>query len=408
MSAQPDAAHDTENPLVEALEEGVSEVAGQPFTALEAGSAIALGVISLLIAGLMGLLLATLAEEHRLTAAGIGRAAMLEALSTGLATGLAGIVLKPVRLRLVGALATALLVVADLATLRASGGSVFLVRMLAGVPEGLMLWIAIGMISRTATPERWAAVLFTGMGVSQMAMAALLSAFVLPAFGANGGYAALAAGAALALPLCLVLPRRYGAVPGQENEASGAPPPLGWLALFGTLCFTAASAAVGVYVVPLATQAGLSIAAGRTAISVGLGFQILGGVLATALAGRVRYLVIFWTCTAGFLAVWVTYALHAPAWVFVAATGLSGLVGMLAGPFLVPLAIEADPTRRAAMQSGAVQLLAGALGPFLASLLVKEHDGHRVLILGAGLLTASLAVVSLVHALTGRRDRAAG
>ena len=376
----------------------VAEVAGEPFKPLEVASAISIGVIALLIAGLMGLLLSALAQEGRLSASGIGLTAMLEALATGVVTGLAGIFLKPRRLRLVAVVAAALLVAVDLATVRASGSGVLLVRMLAGIPEGALLWIAIGLISRSTTPERWAAVLFTGMGVTQLAVAMGLSAFVLPRFGANGGYITLAACVALAMPLAFFAPSRMGEAAGQGSAPmAGAPPLRGWLALIGTLCFSASLSAIAVYVIPLGLQAGLSTAVARTAISAGLGCQILGGALATVLAGRVRYIWVFGVCSVVFLATWITYGAAAPAWMFVAVTGLSGLFAMLAGPFLVPMTIEADPSRRAAMQSGAMQLLAGALGPFLAALVVRDGDVHGVLLLAAGLLLSGLIIIAVLH-----------
>jgi hypothetical protein len=383
----------------------VQEVAGQAYTPIETGGAIALGVIGLLISGLMSLLLSALSEEHRLSASGIGLTAMLEALSCGLVTGAAGIVLKPVRLRLIAAVACALVVVADFATMAASGGTVMLVRTLAGIPEGVMLWIAIGLISRTQTPERWAAVLFTGMGVTQLAVATLLSAVVLPRAGASGGYELVAVLMLLGIPAAFFIPRSLGAVPGTEAATSGAPPPRGWIALFGTLCFASSLTAVSVYVVPLASQAGLSVAVGRTAISVGLAFQIVGGALATVMAGRVRYITVFWGCGLAFLATWAAYALASPAWVFVGVSGVAGLCTMLAGPFLLPMTIEADPSRRATMQSGTVQILAGALGPLLAASVVGDRDAHGVLILGGALLVAGLAVVTGLHRIAGIERR---
>jgi hypothetical protein len=375
----------------------VHEVAGLPFVPTEAAAAIALGLLALLISGLMGLLLAALAEEGRLSASGIGLTAMLEALSTGLVTSAAGIVLKPVRLRPIAALAAALLVVIDLATVRASGQGVMIVRALAGLPEGVLLWISIGFISRTATPERWAALLFTGMGLTQLAVATALSAWVLPRAGANGGYVAVAVGAALALPVALFLPRSLGTVAEGGAATSGAPPFRGWVALGGTLCMAAALTAVAVYVIPLAKQAGLSVGVGRTAISVALGCQMVGGALATALAGRVRYITVFWVCAAAFGATWAVYAVHAPAWLFIAMSGLSGLAAFVAGPFLVPMTVEADPSRRAALQSGAVQLLAGAFGPLLASLAVTDRNVHGVLVLGVALQGVGLAVATMLH-----------
>jgi len=375
----------------------VAEVAGAPFTRTEAAAAIALGLIALLVAGLFGILLATLRAEGRLSAAGIGQTAMLEALTTGLVTGGAGIVLKPVRLRMIAVIAAVVLAALNLATLPTSGTGLMLVRALAGVPEGILLWISIGFISRTATPERWAAVLFTGMGLSQLVVATGLSALVLPRFGANGGYVTLATFAALAVPVALFLPRRLGDVAAPGAETSGAPPFLGWVALAGTLCMAASLTAVSVYVVPLAKQAGLDMGVGRAAISVALACQMAGGALATVLAGRLRYITVFYACAVVFVATWLTYSLQAPAWLFIAMTGLAGLASFVAGPFLVPMTIEADPSRRAAMQSGAVQLLAGAFGPLLASFAVSDQSVRGVLVLAVVLQVLGLAVATVLH-----------
>jgi len=380
----------------------IDEVAGPPFTPVEGAAAIALGLAALLVAGLMGLLLAALAGEGRLSASGIGLAAMLEALTTAAVTGAAGIVLKPARLKLVAAITAVVLVVIDLATLKASGSGVLLVRGLAGVPEGLLLWISIGFISRTATPERWAAVLFTGMGLTQLAAAAGLSAWVLPRFGANGGYLAVAVCAALALPIAAFLPSRLG-TSAAGGETSGAPPFRGWVALAGTLAMASSLIAVAVYLIPLALQAGLPVGVGRAAISVNLAANMAGGLLATWLAGRVRYIVVFGVSGLIFLAAWAVYAFHAPAWLFLAMAGLTGLAAYIAGPFLVSMTVEADPSRRAAMQSGAVQLLAGASGPLLAALVVREHEVRGVLALAAVLQLAGLAIAFTLHRLA-RRD----
>jgi hypothetical protein len=78
-------------------------------------------------------------------------------------------------------------------------------------------------------------------------------------------------------------------------------------------------------------------------------------------------------------------------------TGLAGLAAFVAGPFLVPMTVEADPSRRAAMQSGAVQLLAGAFGPLLASLTVTDRSVHGVLLLALALQGVGLAVATTLH-----------
>jgi hypothetical protein len=61
------------------------------------------------------------------------------------------------------------------------------------------------------------------------------------------------------------------------------------------------------------------------------------------------------------------------------------------------MTIEADPSRRAAVQSGAAQLLGGALGPFLASMVVDEHHSRGALYLGGALMLAGMAIIAWLH-----------
>ncbi|HUB85101.1 MAG TPA: hypothetical protein VL971_05365, partial [Rhizomicrobium sp.] len=192
-----------------------------------------------------------------------------------------------------------------------------------------------------------------------------------------------------------------------DDAASGAPPVRGWIALLATLIYTAAAGAVTVYLQPMTHEAGLSADIARTALWVSLAAQVLGGLSATALAGRVHYYTVFAVSSVIFIASWYVYTLHPPAWLFLFANATAGFVLVLIGPFLVPMLIEADPTRRTAMQSGAVQLLAGALGPLLASFVVDAREVFGVIVLGAGLIVGGLALMTLLHAMALRERRAA-
>ncbi|HXL99499.1 MAG TPA: hypothetical protein VN932_06160 [Rhizomicrobium sp.] len=374
----------------------VQEAIGPSLGGGEAAAAIALGVISLLLAGVLPALLGALADEGRISNAGIGQCATLEGLSMALSTALVGILVKPQRLRLIGAVAAAVLVILDFATMRAHGTSVFVIRAAAGVPEGVLLWLVVSMIVRSEVPERWAGVFFTSLVAAQLALALAFALFVIPRWGADGGFAALALATLPAVFIALRAPDRYAALPKPAGE-SGAPPLRGWIALLATLIFAAAPAAVGVYLQPLAHQAGLSADIARTALWVSLAAQVAGGAMATALAGRVHYLAVFVFSTLCFLAAWAVFMIFAPAALFIAANGLAGLVTVLAAPFLVPMTIEADPSRRAAVQSAGTQVLAGAFGPLFASFLVAGSNVHGVLAVGAGLLLGGLAIIAGLH-----------
>jgi hypothetical protein len=384
----------------------VDDSVGPPFRPLETVAAFVLGVIGLNVIGVAPVLLGALQDEHRLSAAGIGLTAMLELLSMGVATGLCGAFLPPRRMRLIGLLMSLLLAGLNLAGLHASGLGVLLVRTAAGAPEGVLLWITVGLIARTLTPERWAAVFFTAQVAAQLALAGVLWIGVLSRFGANGGLWTLALSSLIGVPVAFFAPNRYGLLTPDEGQA-GAPPARGWFALLAAAVFVSANGAVSLYLEPLARQAGLPAGVARTALFASLMGQLLGGVIATVLAGKVKYMTVFSLCTALYLIVWAIYGLAAPAWLFIAVSALSGLTALLVGPFLTPLTIEADPTRRTAMQAGGAQILGGAGGPLLSSFLVSDANVRSVLAQGAIALGLGLAMIAAIR-FAVRHDKVAG
>jgi hypothetical protein len=354
------------------------------------------GINSLLVLGVLPVLLGALADEHRLTASGIGLAAMLEILAMGVSTAAMGLIRAPRRMRLIGAAASLALAALDLMSMAPGGVAILVLRAGAGAAEGVLLWITVSMIVRTVTPERWAGVFFTAQTFAQLLLAIAFAAVALPRFGAAGGFAMLAGCSLLGVAPALLAPDRFAplVVPAGEGEA---PPPRGWIALAASLIYVSAGGAVGIYLEPLARQAGLGAGVARTALWVSLAGQVAGGALATALAGRVRYYTVFIAVTVAYLVTWTVLALRQPAWTFVADNALAGVAGLLLAPFLVPMMIDADPSRRSAVQSGAAQLLGGALGPLLASAVVSEQQSRGVLWLGAGLLLAGFAGVSALR-----------
>ena len=374
----------------------VHEAVGPALTGIQAAAAIGVGVNSLLFAGVTSVILGSLADEHRLSASGLGLTAMTEALAMGLATAAMGLIRRPRRLRLIAVGASLSLAALNVAATFAAGAALMVLRGVTGCVEGVLLWITVGMIARTVTPERWAGAFFTAQTLAQLLLALLLAFVVAPRFGANGGFLSLAGCSLLGLAPALLAPDRFAPLPLRAGE-SEVPPPRGWMALAATLVFVSAGGAVGVYLQPLAHQAGLDADVARTAVWVSLAAQVAGGALATALAGRVRYFTVFLLTSAVYLAVWFLFGRAMPAWAFVGANALAGLFGLFLGPFLVPMTIDADPSRRAAMQSGAAQLLGGAFGPLLASQVVSDSDVRGVLWLGAGLMLTGLAGVTALR-----------
>jgi len=373
----------------------VVEAIGPSLTLVPAISAIVLGSLALLMVGVMAVLLGTLADNGRLSAAGIGQCATLESLAMGVTAGLSGAFLKARHLRWIAAISSLALALLDFATMPASGTNVLILRTLAGIPEGLLLWLTVGMIARTETPERWAGFYWTALVAAQLAMA-LAFVYIIPAFGTEGGFAALGLTTLIGVAAATQTPNFYGDLPINPDE-TGAPPLRGWWALFATLLYTSAGGAVLVYLQPLSHEAGLTADVARTSLWVSLAAQVAGGFLATVLAGRVHWFTVFCGSTVLYISGWFAMTIAGPAWLFIAANAWIGLVIVLVGPFLVPMTIEADPSRRTAMQSGPTQLLAGAMGPLLSSFIVSDADVHGAVWLGVGLMLSGLALMGALH-----------
>jgi hypothetical protein len=374
----------------------IHDAVGPDLPLREGLACIALGVISLLLAGVLPEILGALADEHRLSVSGIGLTATFEALAMGLTTAAASTWLPAARLKMVAIAALLALALADYATMHAQGAGVMVMRALAGLPEGILLWIMTSMIARTVTPERWAGIFFTLSTISQLAIAFAFARWILPQNGADGGFGGLAAIGIAGLAVVLWIPSRLAPLPKPTGE-SGAPPPRGWFALLTTLVYVSASSTVGIYLQPLAHEAGLSADVARTSVWVSLAAQIVGGLAATALAGHVRYFTVFIIATVTILAVWAVFLVHPPGWAFITANAIGGLIGLFMSPFLIPMTIEADPSRRAAVQSGGTQVLAGALGPFATSFVVGDSDVHGAIYLGSAGLVAGLAMIAVLH-----------
>ena len=347
-------------------------------TRAQAVAVMVVGVMGVMIAGLQPQLLGALAREGRLTAGQLGHAATGELLAMGLAAGIAGALLKPERLRLIGLVSALVLAGLDVLTTRLTGEAITLARAAAGLPSGVMIWVAVSLIARAPRPERLSGIYLTVQTLAQFILATLLTAFVIDTQGANGGWLALAGLSALAGLAALACPQHFEPLP-RTHAPGGLPPVRGLVAL---------------YAEPLSRQAGHPPATIGVAVSLSLACQVAGGAAATVLAGRIRW---FWTlagCAVADLALLALFASLPPPAVFLAASAAFGFLWLFLMPFLVPMTVEADPSRRSAVLLGGAQLLGGSLGPLLASMVVTDVDARGALAFGAVCLVlgAGLAV----------------
>src|SRR5690606_8431035 len=184
------------------------------------------------------LLLGTLEHEGRLTANQLGQAATAELLAMGLAAFVSGAALKPAQLKLIGIAASLILAAIDFATPFVAGDTITLMRGLAGLPSGVLMWITIALIARTPTPERWSGVYLTVQTLAQFVVATILSATIVPSFGSDGGWFALGCLCLVTAVVALAVPTQYAPLPKTESNSS-LPGLRGWIALVAAFLYSA-------------------------------------------------------------------------------------------------------------------------------------------------------------------------
>lgn len=352
---------------------------------------LTVGIVGVLIAGLQPQLLGALAAEGRLTVGALGNLATVELLAMGIAAGGAGFVLPIDRLRAVAILAIIALAACDMLTARAGAAALFVARVGAGLAEGVLIWVTIGMIVRTANPARWSGIYLMAQTLAQLVIATAFGFAVLPNFGSNGGFVALGLVSLATAAATKWLPAAYTPLAGVD-AVEGRPSGAGLLALLGVVLFLAFEVAVWVYVEPLAHEQGVSPDAIATIAPLSLAMQVLGAGTASLLAGRLRAFPTLLAASTGSLVVLVVMGATSTPASFVIAAAAFGFFWLFALPFQVPLVIAADPSRRAAALVGGAQLVGSSAGPFLASLLVDGSRVGPVLWFGAGCILLSLAL----------------
>jgi MFS transporter, DHA1 family, inner membrane transport protein len=361
---------------------------------------LVIGVISGIIPALQGTLLPQLVKEGQLTLAELGQVAMAEAVGTLIAVSVVNAMLKPERLRLY-VIATAIIgLLLDLVTAKLTGGGILAARFVHGLCAGVLLWVWVGFLTRADNPGRWVAIYVTVQAATLLVLSAWFSTALLPAGGAFAGFAVLAAFYGVMGLLAAFVPSQFG--PLGHGDGSVMPDLKGWIGLFAVFTQLAAILALWVYLKPYGKQIGLSDDVTGLAVSVAMGSQIIAGLLATVMAGRVRAAPLIVFVAVGSVGSVAALAFAQEAVPFIVATTAFAFLWMLGPPFHMPYLIDIDPSRRSALHMTTAQLLGVAAGPAIASVAVSDTNVTGALIVAAGLY----ALGGLIIAGTALRSHA--
>jgi predicted MFS family arabinose efflux permease len=343
------------------------------------------------------MVLGALLSDKHVTLSQLGHAASVELLCMGLAAALSAALLPPRHLRPIGVAASVVLALGNFATPAVMGEAVTALRMLTGAAGGLLIWLAASMIARSASPERWAGIYLTVQTLAQFIFAAVMATWIAPAHATRGDFSLLAVAGVVCAMVSLALPASFADLSSREGSANAhgspvVPPPRGLAALAVNLLLMMCIISIWVYYEPIAREAGLSTKISDAAISVSLAFQVLGGIAATLFAPRLKWFPVFLVCAVVDFAMIALLGVRPSAALFLADAAVFGFIWLFILPFLVPMLIEADATRRSAVLISGVSLLGSSLGPTLAGLVINSQHTQGALWFGAACLGASLAI----------------
>lgn len=370
------------------------------FSLPQVGSTLLLGALALLILGLQPILLDELVSDRIITMEGVGIIAMGEIVALGLGVTIGDLLLSLARYRSTLIISALLVALLDLLTAQAHGDLQFtLLRIGAGLAEGVLVWGATSVIVRASNPGRLTALFMVWQTLLQSSTASALASWVLPGLGWRAGFQVLALTAVLAALLPLALPRQL------QPLAAPTEARLKWsstclLPLAVAFCQMAGIGALWMYLEPIGVAHGLPASQAHALISTVLLMQVAGGVMAIWL---VRHLPLVATLTIGALVLAAISAAiylmpgHAPG-AFRWLSHVFGFAWLFLMPFHVPLAFRADDKGRVAVLVPAAQLLGSAFGPLVASLVVSGENTAWV-----PLVSFAFAAAMMLMMVVGRK-----
>jgi hypothetical protein len=371
----------------------------------EISAALAVGIIALLITGLQPILLGELVAHKLISLEGVGLVAMGEIVALGVGVIVGDVALPITRIRAVTAIAATAVALLDFSAISLRGDLPFaLNRAACGLAEGVLVWVTTCTIVRCPKPERIAGIFLTLQTLAQALVAALCALVVIPLAGWKGGFVTLGV---LGLLILAIVPALHDRFEPLSKTGSNRPPmtPATILTLMIVFLQMSAIGSLWPYLDPLGRSFGFGPRFLEMLVALVLGFQVLGGAIATVAVGRMRTAASL--LIVGSVQVSVALALFsAPALSpikFASLWSVFGLLWLFAMPFHVRLALLVDSTGRVAMLVPAFQLLGTAFGPLVTSLIVTDSRPRLIPLICAGFSTtaAMLLVLLLRRSING-------
>lgn len=355
-----------------------------------------------LISAISPLIYSHLAIEGKIATSQIGPLVTCEFFALALGATAARIWLQVDKLNYKVAIAAAIFSVVNLASAYSSYPLLTLMRISAGLCEGIFIWAFIQTIARTPRPARLQGAYLAMQGTLGYLVSSAYAGYVIPESGSKGGFIGLALISLVTTAVAFCLPKRLTplTLPKNKGPALSLHSTIGLvsiaLSLGGLMAIWVHLPALAAYQIQQPNIIGL-------AISISLIFQVVGGLSAAALDASLQprpTIILSWLAM---IIIATTWALNPSPRLFVILTAIFGFVWMLYVPFTISYLIALDPSRRVLGLLPTIQPLGAGLGPVLASFAVSGADVRGAFVVAIGMLVA--ATICVITTRTNSENR---
>ncbi|MGO4449899.1 MFS transporter [Phyllobacterium sp. TAF24] len=375
---------------------------GSP-TKVQVAAALWMGSIGLLILGLQPILLGAMFTEARLNLDELALVATAELITIGIGSVVFGLALSTRHLKLKSAVMMLLIAGLNQSMFYAHTPHEILgIRAVTGLIEGGAVAVAMELIARSRHAEFVGGLFVTLQTVAQSLLALLFALWVIPHFGSNGGFSALAIVGIASLALAALVPSYYGDLPKQAGSAGGVLSLKAIISLLVIVLLIMGLGAIWAFLEPIGAQNGIDGKTVGVMLSASLAVQVVAALVATSVAQRLNYRAALAGCgliVIGSAAVLSQKPSLAVCWVAVI---LLGSIWTFIVPFFVALTLDADPKRDTVLLVPAATLTGAAMGPLAASVFIVDGNVGPVLPFSSSVALGSM-VLLMVFILIARR-----
>ena len=318
---------------------------------LQTATCLLIGAIALLILGIQPVLLAPLVLEGRISEADVGYLVTAEMITIAVGTLIGVPLLRKAPARAVGFISGILLVAVNAGLIGRIGLAPLLaLRSIAGLLEGMLVSLTLVAIARSERPERLAAIFLAGQTFIQLVAAAFLPGLVFAGSRADAALATLATAGAVTVILVAGLPRWLR--PSESVGKGGAITLASGMALLSTGFYMGAIVVVWIFFGVWLERHGHPPALEATAVSICLGAQIFGALVAARISDRLPdAATITFFAVGEFLLVGFMLRQSGSGDLITLAVAAFGFLWLFALPSFAGMLIAIDPERRAVLFS---------------------------------------------------------